>query len=664
MSTRVYSAPPRHEDPWLRRLEVWTLSLERPWWRWARNAWWVLFYHSGTLALWTFVLLALTGVYTTLFYRFGLDKAYQAVLGLDAQLVGRGMRAAHRYLGDLLLILTGLHAWRMVVQQRFKGPRRWAWAAGVGLVVVTWLTGVSGFWLLVDVRARWLHEILRSLTRLRTWQAPWLLRFLAPRLAPDQGWMYTAALFGLHLLLAATMAGFYWWHIRHLHRARWFPPKPWMWALFLAVACLSLLAPIPRLPFWDSPHVDTFSLNLFYLAWPAWLPGGAFPWLLLAGLVVLLAALPWWWRPALRPQPVELDPQACIGCTLCARDCPYLALEMVPRQGTGTPWVAHLWPERCVGCGICVGSCPTDALKLPGPLGHPQELRKALGQGRGPVVVACYRHLTAHPRTQVEQALEETGAHLVAVPCVGMVHPDVLAQAWKQGPREVRVIGCPPEDCPERFGNIWLEARLRRQRKPWLRTRWRGFSLRWHWVPPTELFTALRGSGPSPSALTMSQPGMPWWKCTPWPLLGSLWLVLALVLWGVNQIPFPGPGSQGAARLALWVRYPPGMEAPQAGSIQALSLWLDGQPWQYQVLQETWGPGQWTFWDTELPPGLRELEVYLIQAHTHQQQRVLVRALRGFWKRGHEYTFRWNDPSQSAEATEGSTGVDWEYPDG
>ena len=52
--------------------------------------------------------------------------------------------------------------------------------------------------------------------------------------------------------------------------------------------------------------------------------------------------------------------EACNGCTICAKVCPYDAI-------TGETKEQHVVDEsRCVGCGLCVEKCPVQAIKSSG----------------------------------------------------------------------------------------------------------------------------------------------------------------------------------------------------------------------------------------------------------------------------------------------------------
>ncbi|MCP4428223.1 MAG: hypothetical protein GY803_27355, partial [Chloroflexi bacterium] len=55
------------------------------------------FYHLGTLAIFLLVVLILTGIYLTIFYRPGSDRAFISVVGISATWFGLLMRTSHRY---------------------------------------------------------------------------------------------------------------------------------------------------------------------------------------------------------------------------------------------------------------------------------------------------------------------------------------------------------------------------------------------------------------------------------------------------------------------------------------------------------------------------------------------------------------------------------------
>jgi NADH-quinone oxidoreductase subunit I len=56
-----------------------------------------------------------------------------------------------------------------------------------------------------------------------------------------------------------------------------------------------------------------------------------------------------------------LDPEKCISCGLCARDCPAQAIELIEVSGKRLP---HFYLDKCIFCYLCAEGCPREAINL------------------------------------------------------------------------------------------------------------------------------------------------------------------------------------------------------------------------------------------------------------------------------------------------------------
>lgn len=60
----------------------------------------------------------------------------------------------------------------------------------------------------------------------------------------------------------------------------------------------------------------------------------------------------------------ELDIGKCLGCSVCARNCPSEAIEMVPDERTRTKKSPMFILAKCINCGICAFVCPRSAITI------------------------------------------------------------------------------------------------------------------------------------------------------------------------------------------------------------------------------------------------------------------------------------------------------------
>lgn len=77
---------------------------------------------------------------------------------------------------------------------------------------------------------------------------------------------------------------------------------------------------------------------------------------------------------------LEYNPQNCIGCLSCVRNCPVKAIAYDNQTG-----LVNINFNRCVGCGICIGLCASNAIQ---PIDSKQEVKTIL-QTNENVVAIC-----------------------------------------------------------------------------------------------------------------------------------------------------------------------------------------------------------------------------------------------------------------------------------
>jgi coenzyme F420-reducing hydrogenase delta subunit len=116
--------------------------------------------------------------------------------------------------------------------------------------------------------------------------------------------------------------------------------------------------------------------------------------------------------------------------------------------------------------------------------------------GQAPVLVyTCRMMRSLTGRLAADGTLAaRPGITVMGLPCVGMLHPEMITKTIEGGAAGVFVAGCIPEDCPFREGSQWLADRLTGRRLPSLKAAPEG-RLRVRWYSPVEVGRFLRDVG-------------------------------------------------------------------------------------------------------------------------------------------------------------------------
>ncbi len=446
----------------------------------ALNPW----YHLGAITFYLFWIVLVSGIYLYLFYRTGVDEAYQSVERLThgQRYAGGVMRSLHRYASDSIVVTMLLHMSRNFITGRSHSFRWFSWVSGVLLIWLVYTSGINGYWMVWDRLAQFIAVgTAEWFDWFPLFSQPLARNFLVQGDVNDR---FFALLSFAHITIPLVMLLFMWIHTKRMNHAETNPPSSLAVGILLSLLALSLIKPALSHAHADlelTPgviHLDWFYLWMYPLFY-TWSPGAL--WVLIGAITLLLLSVPWLSKPRTRPAVAEVHLDNCNGCSRCADDCPYSAIVMHPRQdGRPHPLQPVVDPDLCSSCGICVGACPSSmpfrsnelvsGIELPD---HElaalrADIDLALAALRGDARVMVFGCDCAYD----VRALQSEGVAALSLPCVGMLPPAfidyVLRDARVDG---VMVAGCREGDCQYRLGIRWTELRMARQRVPHLRQR-------------------------------------------------------------------------------------------------------------------------------------------------------------------------------------------------
>ncbi len=105
-----------------------------------------LWYYFGGLALFLFSLQLITGILLMLYYRAGVDTAFESVHFITTKVpFGWLVRSVHAWAGDLLILTAILHMFSAFFMRAYEKPRELTWFTGVFLLLILLAFGFSGY---------------------------------------------------------------------------------------------------------------------------------------------------------------------------------------------------------------------------------------------------------------------------------------------------------------------------------------------------------------------------------------------------------------------------------------------------------------------------------------------------------------------------------------
>ncbi len=439
-------------------------------------------YHLGSLAFFMLWIVLISGLYIFVMFDMSIVGAYQSVeyMTNEQWYLAGVMRSLHRYASDATVVVVLLHIVREFSLDRYRGFRWFSWFTGVPNLWIIVVLGISGYWLVWDQLAQYIAiGSSKMLDVIPIFSGAMIRSFLGNNLS-DRFFILLAF---IHLLGLPVMLVFgLWFHIKRLTKVEIVVPRSLAIGSFLALLVLSLVKPAVSHAQADLAivpavlNLDWYYLNVYPLL-DYWTAGQT--WMLTIGITLLLMLMPW--LPMKRTAPaakVNLD--HCNGCAQCFDDCPFDAISMQARTDNHPRWKkeAIVLPHLCAACGICMGSCPSSnpfrqtdkqlATGIDMPEFPVNEVRNAtntaLATIKGPMKILIYGCNHSIDIADIDDPEIAT----VKLACTGMLPPAFISYAIKKGADGVFVVGCRCGDCYYRFGNKWMEKRIRGERVPYL----------------------------------------------------------------------------------------------------------------------------------------------------------------------------------------------------
>ncbi|HEY4732126.1 MAG TPA: hydrogenase iron-sulfur subunit [Gammaproteobacteria bacterium] len=426
--------------------------------------------------------MVVSGLYLVIYYEPTVAGSYDQLQYLTREqwYLGGIMRSLHRYAADGMVLVMFLHILRELVMGRFRGARWFSWVTGIPVLILVYVTGIEGFWMVWDRLAQFLIVSTSEwLDWLPVLTSPMARNFLTNADVTD---IFFRMLIIIHISLPLFLQAVLLLHVKKVSRARIHPPRALALGTLASLVLLSLIQPAVSQDRADlgiaagTIHFDWFYL-FYYPLMDLWSMGAV--WALLAGFMFLLTLLPW--LPPKRAEPVaRVSLENCNGCGFCAEDCPFEAIVMQPRSD-GRPHALResvVIADNCVGCGICTGACP---FSMPFRSVKVLETGIDLPQRNVQYLLDATREalagLTTSPKILVYgcdhgvdvNSLSQPDTATLSLPCIAALPPSFIRYALRYGADGVLLTGCRQGDCYHRLGDEWLRARLNNERKPSLR---------------------------------------------------------------------------------------------------------------------------------------------------------------------------------------------------
>jgi cytochrome b6 len=165
-----------------------------------RHSFW---YYWGGIAMFFFIMQAVTGVLLLLYYRPGPDS-YESVRQITYDVnFGWLVRSVHSWGANLMVVAVFVHMFSTFFMKAYRKPREFGWWSGVVLLLLTMLFGFSGYLLPMDELAFFATKVGLEIPNSMPVVGPTIADLV--RGGPEVGEHTVQRFFTLHVVLLPAM---------------------------------------------------------------------------------------------------------------------------------------------------------------------------------------------------------------------------------------------------------------------------------------------------------------------------------------------------------------------------------------------------------------------------------------------------------------------------